>query len=355
MKYSKKIILISILTLMMLPLFLIPRTAVAQEWTYDGADTEIIPDFSVYPSEMYNYNETGIYASPENYTIIEILKANITALHWELTTWANGTLIWVKLTMVNATSGEKWIQAKEIEMFWWNQSFGYHAWFPFIIPIEKDGTVSEDMLNNVTSLIDLWCSWAGITFENSATYYKEYFFHYWNSSYNNAYLRANFTDDGILTKFEHYKTGFDYQNYTLMSQPAQKAPAFDFTTEHDTLTVNSTEFKLKINITDADNNNDGEIDTDYLYRIQNGTEWSDWADVPNLADWDLGDVEAGSYVLTIEVKNMYGVTQKEITIEYEPPKKKREIIPSYPFALISIIVIFSISIIIHRYRKKLRL
>jgi len=209
---------------------------------------------------------------------------------------------------------------------------------------------------NVTSLIDRLCFWDGITFENSATYYKEYFFHYWNSSHNNAYLRANFTDDGILMKFEHYKTGFGYHNYTLISQPAQKAPAFDFTTDTGSLTVNSTEFKLNITVTDADNNNDGKTDTDYLYRIQNGTEWTDWAAIPNLLDWDLGDVEEGSYDITIEVKNMYGVTQEEITIEYEPPpKKKRGAIPSYPIAMISIIVMFSISIIILKNRKKLTL
>ncbi len=367
MKYSKKIILIIILTLMILPLFLIPRTAVAQEWTYDGVNTEKIPEFSVYPSEWYlwNYSAKAGWvegeAPPGNYTICEIIKGNITDIYMGWPDPANGTSVYVDLWMVNATSGEKSLppgMTPNYQLIWWNASapqYGLPYWslMPLIIPVASDGKVSEDILINITSLYEMWFGSFGITYTDKAIYPNRYSFHYWNST---DYLIANYTSYGILKKLDHTYMSFRMPNVTLISEPAQKAPDFDITTEHDTLTVNSTEFKLNITIADADNNNDGEVDTDYLYRIQNGTEWSEWADPPNLLDWDLGDVEEGSYDITVEVKNMYGVSQEEITIEYElPPKKKREIIPSYPIAMISIIVIFSISIIIHKYRKKLRL
>ncbi len=362
MKNSKKVILISILTLMIFPLFLIPRTAVAQEWTYDGVDTEKIPNYSVYPSEWYimNWSAKAGWVNgeipPEIYSRLEVIKGNITNKFHGNPLPAKGTSVYVDLWMVNATSGEKELApgwTPGLQLNWWNASWYYYGIMDPIIPVAVDGKVSEYILNNVTDLFEGRFGSYGITYDYNATYPNIYSFHYWNST---DYLIANYTSDGILKKLEHTYMNFPLPNITLISEPAQLPPDFDVRAEDGTLTVNSTEFKLNISITDADNNNDGETDTDYLYRIQNGTEWTDWADVPNLADWDLGDIEEGTYDLTIEVKNMYGVSQEEITIEYElPPKKKREIIPSYPIAMISLIIIFSISIIIHKYRKKLRL
>jgi len=148
-------------------------------------------------------------------------------------------------------------------------------------------------------------------------------------------------------------------NITLYSQPAQLPPAFSFTTESGSLSVNTTDFKLNITITDADNNNDGIVDTDYQYRIQNGSTWSAWASPPSQLDWDLGAVADGSYPITMEVKNMYGVTQQQITIQYTAPGGDddgdgEEAIPSYPIAIISLVAIFSVSLIILKHRKKLR-
>ncbi len=361
MKNSKRIILISILTLMILPLFLIPRTAVAQEWIYDGVDTERIPNFSVYPTEWYVGNITHIgypaYFPDENYTIFEIVKGNISDTYLGMPPLPNGTVVYGNIWMVNATSGEKELGPNvipEMPLCWYNASFGYASFFTSIIPIDDSGKVSAQILQNVSN-------WVGgvhledYPFQNNATYPNIYSIRYWNST---DYFMVNFTDDGIFKKLEHTLLTLQMPNVTLMSQPAQLPPDFSFTTETESLTVNSTDFKLNITITDADNNNDGEIDTDYLYRIQNGTEWSDWATIPDLLDWDLGDVEEGSYDITVEVKNMYGVAQEEITIEFTLPEEPGDgdgIIPSYPIALISIIVLFSISIIIHKYRKKLRL
>ncbi|MFX1573649.1 MAG: hypothetical protein ACFFB0_12940 [Promethearchaeota archaeon] len=349
MKNSRKTILILSFSIILIWSFFAPRTA-AQEWTYDGADTEKIPDFSVYPSEWYVFNVTVSSIPPENYTIFEIEKGNYSDPY---DVGSNGTSVFGKLWMVNDTSQEKYLLDSNFPFVQWNKSVGYFTSIMGIIPVEANGIVSEQILDNVSDFIEIGFAFFGFTFEHYAVYPDIYSFAHWNSSYNNAYFYANFTNDGITKSVNHNLGPSFYPNITLMSQPAQLPPEFSFTTEHDTLTVNSTEFKLKINVTDADNNNDGKVDTDYLYRIQNGTEWSNWTTIPNLLDWDLGDVEAGSYGITVEVKNMYGVTQKEITIEYEPPKKKPGIIPSYPIALISIIVLFSISIIIHKYRKKL--
>jgi len=364
MKYSKKFILISILTLIILPLFLIPRTAVAQEWTYNGVDTEKIPNYSVYPSEWYVANTTTAtgavyYWAPENYTIFEIMKGNITDKFTPFNTTfpMNGTSVYANVWVVNATSGEKSLDPRmtsEFQLCWYNASweiFPYIATFTPIIPVDDNGKVSAQILQMVSSFIGWSLYHDGFPFENNATYPNIYSFRYWNST---DYFMANFTDDGIMKKLEHTCLGLRSPNITLMSQPAQLPPDFDLKAEDGTLTVNSTEFKLKINITDADNNNDGDVDTDYLYRIQNGTKWTDWATPPDLLDWDLGDVKAGSYNITMEIKNMYDVTQKEVTIEYVPPKKPGpKIIPGYDLLLIALLTIIISAIIVRKRFKKL--
>ncbi|MFX1304805.1 MAG: hypothetical protein ACFE9X_15735, partial [Promethearchaeota archaeon] len=113
MKNSKKIILFSILTLMILPLFLMQRTGVAQEWTYEGANTERIPDFSVYPSEWYliNWSSKPGWVNgeipPEIYSKIVVAKGKITDEFQGTPLPAKGISVYVGNWIVNATSGDE--------------------------------------------------------------------------------------------------------------------------------------------------------------------------------------------------------------------------------------------------------
>ncbi|MFX1573650.1 MAG: hypothetical protein ACFFB0_12945, partial [Promethearchaeota archaeon] len=274
MKNTLKTILILSFSIILICSFFIPQ-ANAQEWTYDGADTERIPGFSIFPSEWYLYNWTGPYFAPENYTIMEVSKANISEEDYPLTmTPANGTTVFINMYMVNATSGEKSTIVEDGEFFWWNESVGYIAILPIIIPVGDNGKVTEDILDDISYYWNSWLGLGGEAYEYRAIYPNINSFALWNVSYNTAYWKQNFTDTGIGKTLEYSGQYWGGPNMTLISQPAQEPPEFSVTTEHDTLTVNSTEFKLKINVTDADNNNDGDVDTDYLYRIQNGTEWS---------------------------------------------------------------------------------
>ena len=154
--------------------------------------------------------------------------------------------------------------------------------------------------------------------------------------------------DGIMTSYISYLLPFG--NLTLFSQPAQLPPTFSFSTETGELEIDTKEIKLNITISDSDNNNDGEIDTDYLYRILNGSIWTDWASPTDQVDLNLGDISGGDYVITMEIKNMYGITQEQITITYTPPEEG--IISSYPFSVISIVFVLCVSIIIISVRKK---
>ncbi|MFX1570904.1 MAG: hypothetical protein ACFFCV_21400, partial [Promethearchaeota archaeon] len=107
---------------------------------------------------------------------------------------------------------------------------------------------------------------------------------------------------------------------------------------------------------DADNNNDGVIDTDYEYRIYNGTSWTAWAVIPATIDYDLGNVTTGNYDITMEVKNMYGISSHQIQIQYtvpdgnggngEPPE-----IMGYSIVLTSIALLLGVSFLIQRNRK----
>ncbi|MFX0106531.1 MAG: hypothetical protein ACFE75_13735, partial [Candidatus Hodarchaeota archaeon] len=212
-----------------------------------------------------------------------------------------------------------------------------------------------DFLNNFSYFIKSMFSLVNITFENNVNFVNRYSIRLWNTTYNNAYLLVNFTENGILTKLEGYLVSNMF-NMTLYSKPAQLPPDFSFTTESGTLTVSSTDFKLNITITDADNNNDGVTDADYLFRILNGSTWTDWTLPTDQLDWDLGPVASGIYPITMEVKNMYGVTQKQISIEYlysEGPSDG-EIISGYPLLIASIIAFLGVLVIIYKYRKQLR-
>ena len=79
MKISKKVILISVFSIFIFSSFLIPQVG-AQEWTYDGTDTPIIPGFSVYPSEWYVFNATGAGIADETLFIVDIILIIIAAV-----------------------------------------------------------------------------------------------------------------------------------------------------------------------------------------------------------------------------------------------------------------------------------
>lgn len=351
MKNSKKLILISTLTIILAVPFLIPITR-AVEWTYDGVDTTNIPGFSVYPSEWIVFNVTGAGISPEMLYELRILKGNITDPGP-----GNGTCVWGSTWLVNATSGEKTSTPPSVALFsYWNETVGYISGsLPFIIPVENDGKVSLSILNNVSVFMGMIV--ASYNLEHQQVYPNINSIAFWNTS-NNAYLKMNYTDDGILTNWEAYLLlDPPMGNITLYSKPAQLPPDFSFTTEDGNLTVTSTDFKLDITVNAADNNNDDVVDTAYQYRILNGSVWSGWTAPTSQLDWDLASVASGNYVITMEVKNMYGVTQKQITIQYTAPGGDGDGaggIPSYPIAIISLVAILGISLIILRQRKKLR-
>ncbi|MBY8985670.1 MAG: hypothetical protein KGD65_11410 [Candidatus Lokiarchaeota archaeon] len=349
MKNLKKVIFIYVFGILVCTSFLIPRTT-AQEWIYDGVDTTNIPGSSVYPTECYVYEPIVEGPPPGWGYLFEIVKGNMTIMPLI----GNATTVWGDLWGVNLTSGEKITGYSDVAFGSWNETFGFMSlsYIPFIIPVESNGFVSLPILNNLSVFFEL--SLAFYEFENHQVYPNIHSIAFWNTS-NIAYYELNYTDDGILTRLEVNTLSLPVGmvNITLYSQPAQLPPSFSFTTESGELTTNTTEIKLIANITDADNNNDGLIDTDNLYRIYNGTGWTSWAPVTGLIDYDLGSVAGGNYDITMEVKNMYGVTQKQITIQYIAPGVDGGI-PSYPIAVISLIAIFSISFIFLKLRKKLR-
>jgi len=348
MKKLNKYILIGITSLILISPFLIPITK-AQEWTYDGVDTTNIPDFSVYPSEMYVFNASGAGTPPGFSIIVEIVHGNIT----DYTGSGNGTCVWGNSWVWNRTSGEKTLGIADSLFAYWNDTLEYTSQnLPYLIPVENNGLVSLSILNNFSE----FSFFTSLNFEHKQAYPNIYSIGFWNTS-NNAILTTNYTDDGILSQWESYLIPL-LPNMTLDSQPAQLSPVFSFSTDDDILTINSTDFKIATTITDADNNNDGVTDTDYLYRILNGSTWTSWAAPTSLLDWDLGSVAAGNYTITMEVKNMYGVTQEEITIEYIPPAVSTDgdgFVSGYPIFLVSMVAILGIIIITYRYRKKLKI
>jgi len=348
MKIVKKVILLCILSITLLSTFLIPKTY-AQEWTYDGANTERIPNYSVYPSEWYVYipEWSGF---PDDLNLgLEVTHGNITDLGW-----GNGTCVWGNGYWWNTTTGEKTQSGPNSLISYWNDTVGFVTFAaPAIIPVENDGKVSPSILGWLSVFLE-GMFLAEDNLEHLYIYNSIYSIAFWNESYNNAYIYFNWTDDGILMKYE--SNILTKGNFTLYSQPAQLPPIFSFTTEHDTLNVNSTDTDLKVAITDADNNNDEVTDTDYLYRIFYNSTWTSWAAIPTLIDFNLGSVPAGNYTVTMEIKNMYGVTQEQIEIQYIPldegddgsPK-----IPGYSIILISIAFFTGASFLIHKNRKKI--
>lgn len=354
MKYFNKIILISLVSIFCFSIFT-PVTK-TQRWTYNGADTERIANFSVYPSEWYVINSSDFASA----NVFEIVEGNISDTFEEKAffspyygTLENGTCIFANLYTMDLPSGILHFQQGNVDAFYWNETIGYLALSPVIIPInEITGKVTPEILNEVSRFVGIahLTYPPHYTYEYNATFPDIYSIRYWNETYNDAYIYLNYTENGIFTRGVNYKDGV-YSNTTLYSKPAQLPPEFNLNTVTGFLRVESTKFKLSIWINAADNNNDRKDDQDYLYRALNGSTWSDWASPMDQVDWDLGDVPAGEYNITVEVKNMYGVTQKQITVIYGPEVTN---IPSYSILLLFIFIVFSISIISHRYFKKLR-
>lgn len=360
MKKLNRYILIGITSLIFIGSFLIPKTN-AQPWPYDGANTERIPEFSVYPSEWYVL-ETSYLGMPQNHSIIEIGGAIINDTFNGMTSWlpyygtfTNGTVISFNVATWNMTDDDPfWDPGVPDDAIYWNGT-AYLAIGAMLVPInESTGTVTEDILDSFVYYMDAtFTEMTGSPFEHKAVYPNIYSIALWNTS-NNAQIYMNFTADGILQKQESYNTMYA-GNMTLYSRPAQLAPVFSFTTDTGELELDTTDLTLNMTITDADNNNDQETDTDYLYRIHNGTGWTDWAAPTSQIDCEIAATTAGDYDILIEVKNMYGTTQEQITITYTPPGDGEDIIPSYPIAIISLVAIFSVSLIILKQSKKLRL
>ncbi|MBY8989410.1 MAG: hypothetical protein KGD58_01540 [Candidatus Lokiarchaeota archaeon] len=359
MKTTRKLLLISFLCIPLTTLLLIPM-APAQDIIYDGADTENCPSFSVYPSEVYEFNVTDENPSfqrfPESYDKIIIQKANVSDLNVNTIPpliYGNGVNVWSTIYEINATSGTiDWSHTNWLSAYW-NESLGFCGTLnlassvaPFIPLDSGTGTVSVSILNAV---ID-WINYSQVKFEHRKIYPAIHSFHIWNESVTH-FIKANYTEDGILLKSEN-NFEFDWAfNYSLMSQPAQLPPVFSFATTSGLSTVPSRHISLDLTIPAADNNNDGLPDTDYQYSVFESGVWSDWGIVTPFIDYDLGSVPAGNYTLTVEVKNMYGITQEQIEVEYIPSSS--DAIPGYSALIILVILGFSVSILLGKYRKKL--
>ncbi|MFX1574851.1 MAG: hypothetical protein ACFFB0_19105 [Promethearchaeota archaeon] len=337
--------LIGFLLVFFLLITFIPKTTVGHEWTYEGANTERIQNFSVYPSEQYFYNITGGGYPNENYTIIEVVKGNVTG---------DTVGIFGNLYIGNLSSGEEYLKIENNNIALWSESMGYFAVTPLFIPIDENGLVSEEVLQYSTQSFKPVWSYYGISFEHNATYPNEYSIAYWNETYNKAYFLENYTSDGILKNLEVHLVTYPPANMSLISEPSQLPPDFEIYVDQGTLVVNSTNIKLNISILDADNNNDGEIDDDYLFRILNGTDWTEWIEPLELINWNLSDNKAGNYTINVEVKNMYGITQKQIEIEYKPAKLKNGVIPGYSIMLISLFIPLGGLITVCKLKKKLK-
>ncbi|MFX0044091.1 MAG: hypothetical protein ACFE8L_14345 [Candidatus Hodarchaeota archaeon] len=362
MKKSNKYILLGIFCIFFIIPVYIPLTN-AQEWIYNGVDTERIPEFFVYPSERYYYNYTGGFFDG-TYLRFDIVKGNITDTFMGtplvplLPPLVNGTCIFGDIYIGNATTGEEVLGVSDYQIVYWNETIGLITLnqLPAIfIPVDEYGEVTVQSLEIAIESVQ-WAvevGWYG-RFEHNASYPSIYSIELWNSTYNNVYYKINFTETGQQINTEIYNIAYS-PNVTLISRPIQTAPLFSLTTKSGDLTTRTTDITLIANITDADNNNDGIIDADYSYRIYNGTNWTSWAPVTSEIDYDLGSVMKGYYELTMEVKNMYGVVDESITIQYTGQEGGEGIIPGYPIIIISLVAILSVSIIIVKRRKTLNL
>lgn len=350
MKTAKKLLVICFFCMTLTSLFLIP-IAPAQEVVYNGANTEQFPYFSMYPSERYEFNYTFIsgktvaYAN-ETYFRYDLIKGNESGFYIPLWNIAHekGYSIWGNKYKINATSGLIEWQGMDFQLAFWNESIPFVGRFDFI-PVDSGGQVSTFILDATAGYFN-----APHPYQSWVIYPNIYSMHLWNGTGTDIYLNANYTDDGILLNYVAHKLDWYHFDIALMSQSAQLAPIFSFTTESGELTVSSSHISLDLTIPSADNNNDGLPDTDYEYRVLEGAVWSDWAVVTPFIDYNLGSAPAGNYTLTVEVKSMYGITQEQIEVEYTPSSE--DAIPGFSAVLIMVILVFSVSILLGKYRKK---
>ncbi len=363
MKNTKKVVLISFFSLFIFFSFLIPSVR-AQEWIYDGVDTERFPGLFVYPSERYYYNFTGPGIAPEVYMRFDIVKGNISdefmgsSTYFSYPPLVNGTCIFGDVYMGNSTSGQEYISGHNLQIVYWNETVGIISMGLILIPVENTGEATAQSFEYVIEAAQIGMeAIPGVGhFEHNASYPTIYSCELWNSTHNNAYYKLNYTENGHLIFAE--TSGIpNMGNITLMTRPAQMSPVFTFSTDDDVLAVNSTDLTFVVDITDADNNNDGTIDTDYQYRIYNGTSWTAWAVIPATIDYSLGTVPTGNYDITMEVKNMYGVASDQIQIQYTAPSGDGDgetpPIPGYSVVITSIALLLGITFIIQKNRKKL--
>lgn len=348
MKTTKKLLVISFFCMTLTSLFLIP-IAPAQEFVYDGANTERFPYFSVYPSEVFEYNLTGfiwdnIVAANETYYKYEIVKGNNTFYYYvDGFTSQKGYGLWGKTTTVNATSGAVMSVSPEEQLAFWNASIPYNGTMGVsFIPVDDDGIVSPFIFDKVVDYFNVSRSYL-----YAKAYYDIYSMHFWDAA--DEYIKLNYTENGILKDYRWVDQDEKSINQTLMSMPTRLPPAFNFTTESGELTVSSKRVTLDLTIPSADNNNDRLPDTDYEYRVLEGEVWSNWTAVTPSIEYNLGSFSPGNITLTVEVKSMYGITQEQIEIEYTPSK---DAIPGFSTVLIMVILACSVAILLGRYRKR---
>ena len=299
----------------------LPKQAMAETWIEQGVDTEQVPEFSVYPSECYSWRYLEGSYFYGNFMMIKITKANYSDsyTHFSLINFPmefNGTCIWAEQWLGNVSTGEKELLYEQIQLVYWNKSVGYRAANTLLIPLEDNGTISEETFINATenwqvSLFPIY----HVDFEYFTADVDALSCKYWNETHNKAYFLANYTEDGILKDLEtHLFMGMP--NITLLSKPLQNAPYFDITTESGEFEFESKSVILNLTIFDVDNNNDGVVDDEYLYRMFVNNQWTDWVYPPEKINWTLNGIETVNHTIVIEVKNMYGITQKELTITY---------------------------------------
>ena len=339
-------ILVSIFVLLIFSIINTPQNCVAEEWIFEEVDTEMIPEFSVYPSEHYTwiYLDGSFYG---NFMLIKITKANLTDEynHFSMLNFLmgeNGTSIWGEQWLGNVSTGEAQLLYKNIQLVYWNKSIGYRAANTLFIPLEEDSTISEETFINATENWEIsFFPIMGANFEHFTTYSNSLSCKYWNDTYNEAYFAANYTNDGVLRDLETYSVPTIPINITLSSKPSQLPPDFDIITETGEFLFENKSIMINVTINDIDSNNDQITDDDYLYRMYLDDQWTDWTTPVEKINWTLSEDLAGNCTLIIEIRNMYGTTQKEITIEYDPhePNGGSPLIPGYSL----IAIIFSIS------------
>ena len=341
----KKIALFGFFLITFFSAFFVPAVK-AQAITYDGADTVHFPNFSIYPSEVYEMNYTvkigGSYlVEPEKYYRQEFVHGNDS---YQMvgssisTQWGYG--LWGAAYTMNATSDTVISMKLDQQLVFYNDSISFNDTYLYI-PVGISGVVTPSIFNWVAGYLN-------VSYMFGEIYHSINSVHFWNSTYD--YAKYNFTSDGILENSVINGSG-DTFTLILMSQPAQLPAVLNLATEDGILNISSTNVKLDLNITDADNNNDGVIDTDYLYRTLIDSTWTSWTPISALIDYDLSSIPSGALNITIEVKNMYGITQDQITIQYTAPSTP-DAIPGYSTLLIVGLLALGASVIIIRYRKK---